>query len=250
MADVITLLRQRDPAAGAPTVPDAAGVRARATQAPRDARAHRRRGHARRRFAIILAIALIALGGTAVADRLLTASEVFSSPDAIGQGDLNAPVHPVPGSERIVQTVNVAGVGRVELWAATGSTPTGACLGLRFPDGTWGTSGGQRGGNAPACFTERDDPLFKDTLVATGIDSFETDIDAPFTRIVYGIIDWDRPATAVTIVDRVTGASAPVSEGRFFAYVDPRADRRRDGHTLVAYDAAGKVVTAEPQSDR
>ena len=150
---------------------------------------------------------------------------MFSSPDAVGQGDLNAPVHPVAGSERIVQTMDVAGVGRVELWAATGSTPTGACLGLRFPDGTWGARAGSAAATPPACFTERDDPIFKDTLIATGIDAFETDVDSPFTRIVYGIIDWDRPATAVTIVDRVTGATAPVSEGRFFAYVDPRADR-------------------------
>src|SRR5664279_290583 len=128
MVDVLTLLRQRDPAAGAPPVADRAAIRARATQHPRTARPH---SPSKRRLAIIVAIALLALGGTAVADRLLTASEVFSSPDAAGQGDLNAPVHPVAGSERVVQAVEVPGVGRVELWAADGSTTSGACLGLR-----------------------------------------------------------------------------------------------------------------------
>ena len=83
-----------------------------------------------------------------------------------------------------------------QLWAAEGSTSTGACLGLRFPDGTWGAGKGSEGvgGNGPACFTERDDPMFKGTLIPTGIDWFETSVDEPFTRIVYGIIDSDVPA--------------------------------------------------------
>lgn len=248
MVDVLTLLRQRDPAADAPPVADPAAIRARATQHPRSAPRH---GRSKRRFAIIVALALLALGGTAVAGRLLTASEVFSSPDAAGQGDLNAPVHPVAGSERVVQTVAVPGVGRVELWAADGSTATGACLGLRFPDGTWGAGkdAPNVGGNGPSCFTERDDPMFKDTLIPTGIDVLETDTDPPnFQRIVYGIIDSDIPATAVRIVDTMSGASAPVVAGRFFTYVDPRADPQNDDSRLVAYDAAGKVVTAEPAS--
>jgi hypothetical protein len=245
MADVITLLRERDPAAGAPAVADPAGIRARATAQPRGERTAVRRAPRRRRVAIIVALGVLALGGTAVADRLLTASDVFSSPDAVGQGDLNAPVHPVAGSERIVQTVNVPGTGKVELWAAQGSTATGACLGLRFADGTWGAGKDGRGGNRPSCFTERDDPMFKGTLIPTGIDALETDTDAPFQRIVYGIIDSDIPATAVRIVDTVTGTSAPVIDGRFFTYVDPRADPQNDGRRLIAYDAAGNVVTAE-----
>jgi hypothetical protein len=250
MVDVLTLLRERDPAADTPPVADAAGIRARAMQHPRDARATQRRAPSRRRFTIIFAIALLALGGTAVADRLLTASEVFSSPDAAGQGNLNAPVHPIAGTERIVQTVAVPGTGRVELWAADGSTSTGACLGLRFPNGTWGAGKDNPnvGGNGPSCFTERDDPMFKDTLIPTGIDSLETDTDAPFQRIVYGIIDSDVPPTAVRIVDTVSGASAPVIDGRFFTYVDPRADKQNDDRRLIAYDAAGNVVTAEPAS--
>ena len=114
----------------------------------------------------------------------------------------------------------------MQLWAAEGSTATGACLGLRFPDGTWGAGKGTKGagGNGPSCFTERDDPMFADTLIPTGIDWFETDIDEPFTRIVYGIIDSDKPATAVRIEDKVTGASTPVVDGRYFAFVDPQAD--------------------------
>ena len=250
MVDVLTLLRERDPAANAPAVSDPAGIRARATGGPRGERSGRRHMPGKRRFAIIVAIALLALGGTAVADRLLTASDVFSSPDAAGQGDPNAPVHPVAGSERIVQTVDVPGIGKVQLWAADGSTATGACLGLRFPDGSWGAGNGRSGGNGPACFTERDDPMFKAVLVPTGIDALETQVDSPFNRIVYGIIDSDKPGTAVKIVDQVTGTSTAVIDGRFFAYVDPRADPQRDDHTLVAYDAAGKVVTGElPEGD-
>ncbi len=243
MADVLALLRDCDPAAHAPAVADPCAVRARATHEPRPARRHRRMP--RKRLALVAGIAVLAVGGTAVADRLLTASEVFSSPDAAGQGNPADPVHPVAGSERVVQTVDVAGVGRVELWAAAGSSASGMCLGLRFPDGTWGPNA-HRGGNMPACFTERDDPMFRDDLIPTGIDSLETNIDAPsFNRIVYGVIDFDVPPTAVRIVDRVTGASTAVVDGRWFVYVDPRADPQRDDRQLVAYDSAGHIVTGE-----
>jgi hypothetical protein len=246
MADVLTLLRQCDPAAGSPPVADPSGIRARATEHPRSERPPRRRSPGGRRTAVFVALGVLALGGTAVADRLLTAHDVFSSPDAAGQGDISAPVHPVAGSERVVQTVQVPGIGRVELWAAKGSSPTGACLGLRFPDGSWGAFNGRSGGSGPACFTERDDQMFKDILVPTGIDWLETSVDAPtFNRIVYGIIDFDVPPTSVKLVDLVTGATTPVIEGRWFAYVDPRADRQRDDRQLVAYDAAGKIVTGE-----
>ena len=247
MDDVIALLRTRDPAAGAPPVAEPAAIRARATQEPRDGRTAERRTPRKRRLAIVVAIAMLALGGTAVADRLLTAHDVFTSPDAAGQGNPNVPVHPVAGSERVVRTLAVAGVGSVQLWAAEGTTPTGACLGLRFPDGSWGAGKGSMviGGNGPACFTERDDPMFQDTLIPTGIDWFETLVDKPFTRIVYGIIDSDKPATAVRIDDKVTGTSTPVVDGRYFAFVDPRADRLQDDYQLVAYDAAGKIVTGE-----
>jgi hypothetical protein len=248
MVDVVTLLRERDPAADAPPVADSAAIRERAMRQPRDARPAPPRSPGKRRFAVIIALALVALGGTAVADRLLTASEVFSSPDAAGQGDMNAPVHPIAGSERVVQSVQVPGIGRVELWAAKGSSATGACLGLRFPDGTWGAGKDNPnvGGNGPSCFTERDDPLFKGILVPTGIDSFETNTNTPsFQRIVYGWINSDVPRTAVRMADLVTGASTPVIEGRYFAYVEPRADPQTDDRQLVAYDAAGKIVTGE-----
>jgi hypothetical protein len=245
MVDVITLLRRSDPAARTPPTGEAEAIHARITSEPRPPHAMRQRSWSKRRFTIIVAVAVLALGGTALADHLITAAEVFSSPDAAGQGDLNSPVHPLAGSERLALTLQVAGVGGVELWAATGSTPTGACLGLRFPDRSWGVDGKNRGGNGPACFTERDDPMFAHALVPTGIDTFETDVDTPFTRIVYGTIDSDKPATAVAVVDRVTGTRASVVDGRYFAYVDPRADPRRDDHTLVAYDAGGNIVTAE-----
>jgi hypothetical protein len=228
MADVLTLLRNADPAADAPLVGDPSAIRARATQEPRRERQSIRRLPSKR-LGLIVAVAVLAIGGTALADRLLTANEVFSSPDAAGQGDLNAPVHPVAGSERVVRTLQVPGVGHVQLWAATGSTKSGTCLGLQFADGTWGAGkDGRSGGNGPSCFTERDDPMFKDTLVPTGIDSMETDTIAPFQRIVYGVIDYDVPATAVRLVDRVTGTSTPV----------------------VAYDASGRIVTGErPDGD-
>jgi hypothetical protein len=246
MVDPITLLRRHDPAASTPPVPEPEALRRRITSELRGERPTRQGSWSKRRFTVIVAVGVLALGGTALADRLITAADVFSSPDAAGQGDLNAPVHPVAGSERLALTVQVAGVGAVELWVASGSTPTGACLGLRFPDRSWGVDGKNRGGNGPACFTERDDPMFAGSLVPTGIDRFETDVDSPFTRIVYGIIDSDKPATAVTMVDQVTGTNVPVVDGRYFAFVDPRADPQRVDHTLVAYDAAGNIVTAEP----
>jgi hypothetical protein len=250
MADVLALLRASDPADDAPPVADPATIRSHVLQQPRpDAPAARRLPS--KALALVVAIALLALGGTALADRLLTASDVFSSPDAAGQGDLRAPVHPVAGSERIVHTLAVPGVGRVELWAADGSTASGACLGIRFPDGSWGVVNGRSGGNGPSCFTERDDPMFSTILIPTGIDALETDTEAPnFQRIVYGVIDYDVPRTAVKLVDRVTGASVPIIDGRWFAFVDPRADPQRVDRQLVAYDASGRIVTGErPEGD-
>jgi hypothetical protein len=155
-------------------------------------------------------------------------------------------VHPVAGSERVVQTLTVPGVGRVQVWAADGDTRSGACLGITFPDGSWGAANGRSDGNGPSCFTERDDPMFSGTLIPTGIDAMETDTPAPnFQRIVYGVIDYDIPATATKLVDRVTGTSVPVVDGRWFAFVDPRADPQRLDRQLVAYDAAGRIVTGE-----
>ncbi|HET6171739.1 MAG TPA: hypothetical protein VFD90_03990 [Gaiellales bacterium] len=251
MADVLALLRACDPAADAPAVANASAIRARATEHPRAEAAAVGRLPSKR-VALVLAIGILAIGGTALADRLFTASEVFSSPDAAGQGDLRAPVHPVAGSERVVQTLVVPGVGRVKLWAADGSTRSGACLGLQFADGSWGAGkGGHTGGSGPSCFTERDDPMFSTTLIPTGIDALETNTDEPFQRIVYGIIDYDVPPTAVKLVDRVTGTSTPVIEGRWFMYVDPRADKQTDSKQLVAYDAQGRIVTGErPEGDQ
>jgi hypothetical protein len=245
MADVLALLRASDPAADAPPVTDPFALRARITRQPRDERPATRRLPSKR-LALVVALGVLAVGGTAVADRLLTAGEVFSSPDAAGQGDLDAPVHPVAGTERIVQTLAVAGIGRVQIWVADGDTASGVCIGLRWPDGTWGAANGRSGGNGPSCLTERDDPMFRTTLVPTGIDAMETDVDQPtFQRIVYGVIDYDVPRTAVTLVDRVTGTSVPIVDGRWFAFVDPRADPQRVDRQLVAYDASGQIVTGE-----
>ena len=250
MADVLTLLRACDPAADAPPVADRSAIRARAMQARRIEQPAARRLPFKR-LALLVALAMLAVGGTAVADRLLSANEVFSSPEAAGQGDLRAPVHPVAGSERVVQTLQVPGVGRVQVWAADGDSTSGACLGLKFPDGSWGAHNGRSGGNWPSCFTERDDPMFSTLLIPTGIDAMETNTEAPsFQRIVYGVIDYDVPRTAVKLVDRVTGTSVPVVDGRWFAFVDPRADPEQVDRQLVAYDAAGRIVTGErPEGD-
>ena len=47
------------------------------------------------------------------------------------------------------------------------------------------------------------------------------------------------------LVDRVTGATVPVVDGRWFAFVDPRADPQQVDRQLVAYDASGQIVTGE-----
>jgi hypothetical protein len=63
----------------------------------------------------------------------------------------------------------------------------------------------------------------------------------------YGVVDGKRPA--VRVVDRVSGRSAPVAEGRLFALAIPDPD---PGHgkalRLDALDAAGQVVASEPGS--
>ena len=215
------------------------------TQAPRDERAQPPPRPGTRRFAIILAIALLALGGTAVADRLLTASEVFSSPDAVGQGDINAPVHPSRAASASFRPWTS------QAWAASSSgrrrarrrrAHASAC---GSPTAHGERTGGQRGGNGPACFTERDDPIFKDTLIATGIDSFETDIDAPFHP--HRLRDHRLGQARHGRDDRRSG-DRHVGAGQRGSLLRLRGSARRPAAgrpQLVAYDAAGRIVTAE-----
>jgi hypothetical protein len=245
MPDLIALLRTADPALDMQPVAEPAALRARILAIPRPLPGRRR--IVSRRVVVLCTAGLLAVGVTAAAARLLSAADVFSDPGSAGQGNPASPVRPVAGSERVVGHVDVPSAGRVEIWAADGS-PKGTCLGVRLPNGSWAAMDGQSGGGTrPQCFVQRDDPMFQGTLVPTGIDALEVDFDGPpFERVVYGVIDADVPATAVRIVDRVTGTAVPVVDGRWFAYLDPRGSKTQDDHQLVAYDARGAIVTGEP----
>ena len=249
MADVLALLRDCDPAAHAPAVADPGAVRARATHEPRAARRHRRmpskRARARRRHR----------GARRRRHRR------GRSPAHRVRG-LLVPGRRRPGQPRAIPCTRSPAASascrpstsRASAASSCGPRPARArraCASACASPTARGAPTPTVEATVPACFTERDDPMFRDDAHP---DRHRLARDrhrrTDFNRIVYGVIDSDVPPTAVRIVDRVTGASTVVVDGRWFVYVDPRADPQRDDRQLVAYDSAGHIVTGRAPSGR
>jgi hypothetical protein len=246
-------IRAANPVPAAPR--DDAELFARILATPGDARLARRR---RRRMgthglALIAAgVVLCGAGGTVGAVQL--GAFHHASPEALFKGN---PAGSFPGSRH--QTVNpqtvqratsftVPGVGRFEYWIAL-SRRGWLCSAIRQPDGTWAALTNDKfqiGGPVPGCggWSWRD---------ANGFAYYPTYVDAPAHRVwrlVYGY----APTTGhpVKIRDRISGATAPIGDGRYFAIVVPYCQGRSCNRPqpfawfqLQTLDASGDVLVTD-----
>ncbi len=128
----------------------------------------------------------------------------------------------IPQTVRRAATFTVAGAGRFEFWIAR-SRKGWLCEAIRQPDGTWADLGApgdryQIGGPVPGCegvpWQDRKGFSYYPTMIATHRGGW---------RIVYGYAPTaGRP---VTIRDRISGATAAIGDGRYFAIVIPLCRR-------------------------
>ena len=153
----------------------------------------------------------------------------------------------IPRTVSRATTFTVAGAGRFEFWIAR-SRKGWLCEAIRQPDGTWADLGARAdrygiGGPVPGCegvpWQDREGFSYYPTMIATRRGGW---------RIVYGY----APAAGhpTTIRDRISGATAVIGEGRYFAIVIPLC--RRAGclrrltfpryFQLETLNAAGRVL--------
>jgi hypothetical protein len=153
------------------------------------------------------------------------------------------------GTVRQISSVEIPEVGAVSFWFGE-TKEHGWCGALRLPDGNWlgtGSSSLDGGGTVPGCYPTRsaiNAAATKPVLVINGFDYQEDDVDArplggSYWRIRFG---YAGGTGAVKVVDRASGAEAPVRDGLFqLAVSDPDPAGRTPFH-LVAYDASGALV--------
>jgi len=249
-------LRAADPAPARTIADDE--LFARIIAGPGDPRLGARRRRRRRRIGtrglalLAGAVVLCGAGGTVGAIQL----GVFShaSPEALFKGN---PAGLFPGSRH--QTVNprtvhrattftVPGVGRFEYWIAL-SQKGWLCSAIRQPDGTWAALTDDKfglGGPVPGCggWSWRD---------AHGFAYDPVTIPAPhhrLWRLVYGY----TPTTGhpEQIRDRISGVTAPIGDGRYFAIVIPYCQGRGCNRPapfawfqLQTLDASGRVLVTD-----
>lgn len=227
--------------------------------APNPARRRRRLGT--RGLALVAAAVVLSAGGGAFAavQLVLTHASPKKLFEANPQGQFSRrPGHfggtgenVIPQSVRRATTFTVPGDGRFEFWIAL-SRPAGwLCTALRQPDGTWADLGDdnkyQLGGPVPGC----GNLPWHD---AHGFSYYNTSIQHRGTtwRIVYGYV----PATGhpATVRDKVSGVSAPIGDGRYFAIVLPLCKghtcslpvpRPGSGFRLQTIDASGRVLVTD-----
>jgi hypothetical protein len=211
------------------------------------------RRHARRivRVAAVVVGALVFGVGVAWAAGVISPLAVFQNN---AQKDGNPPgsvwdQSVVLTSVRQIRSVEIPKVGAATFWYAT-TKQGGWCGALRLPDGDWlGTGAGSldAGGTVPGCYPTRaaiNSAAQTPVLVINGLDYQEDDVDArplggSYWRIRFGVVD---VASAVKVVDRASGAEAPVRGGLFeLAVNDPDPTARTPFH-LVALDTTGAVV--------
>jgi hypothetical protein len=233
---------------------------ARIVATPGDARLAARRRRRRRRIGargvalIAAAVVLSAAGGTGAVELLTHVSPkvLFEANPAGNFGRLpgRKPVRQVvnPQTVRRAATFTVPGVGKFEYWIAL-SKPSGwLCDAIRQPDGTWADLDGDRyqlGGPVPGCGTLPWHDMH-------GFAYDQSSLPAPGRRtwqIVYGY----APATGhpAQIRDKVSGATAPIGDGRYFAIVMPLCQGAAcgrispPGYQLQTIDAAGRVLVTD-----
>lgn len=123
----------------------------------------------------------------------------------------------IPQSVRLATTFTVSGVGKFEYWIAISRPKGWLCDAIRQPDGTWADLGKNSllGGPVPGCGAMG----WQD---AHGLDYYPSYVPAPrhrLWRLVYGYAP--TAGHPVEIRDKVSGVTAPIGDGRYFAIVIP-----------------------------
>ena len=264
----IDRLRAANPAPATPTSND--DLFARLVAGPEDPRLGRSGPAARRRrrwlhlgarqLAFLAAWVAVAAAGATVGAIKVAQLGAFShaTPKALF---VENPAHVFPGSPRqtvIARTVHrvatftVPGVGRFEYWIAL-SQKGWLCNAIRLPDRTWADLGNADkfdfSGPVPGCggFPWHD---------AEGFSYWQSAVDAPH-RVEWRIAWGYAPATGrpVEVRDLISGATARIGGGRYFAIVmplckgfacvDPKPHKMPPGYRLETLDAAGRVLTVD-----
>jgi hypothetical protein len=207
----------------------------------------------RHELAFLAATLTLGVGGAVAAVKLGVINfGVFShdSPSALFKANPASLFPSFPGRDQVViprtvhrtTTVTVPGVGTYEYWIAL-STRGWLCEAIRLPGGGWaglGVGKSDPGGVTPAC-----------QGVPWPVDGFsylDIAIQAPHQR--WWRIEYGYAPTAghpVKVRDMVSGLSAPITDGRYFAIVLPACTGRRcTNHPLLrleTLDASGRVLT-------
>jgi hypothetical protein len=222
---------------------------ARIVAQPGDARLVRARRHRRRirwMTALVVAAVFSATGGAfglgafshASPKALFEANPAGPFPWRPGQGVIVPVV--IPQTVRLATTFTVSGVGRFQLWIALSRPKGWLCTAIRQPDGTWaGLPSGdkyQLAGPMPGCGTLG----WQDVH---GFGYWPSNIRSPDGRqwwIAWGYV----PTTGhpVEVRDEISGATAPIGDGRYFAIVLPQ---NRPGFRLATLDVAGRVLATD-----
>ena len=133
----------------------------------------------------------------------------------------------LPRTVTRAETISIAGVGRLQLWVAS-SRQHGVCSAIRLPNGDWaglGVSRMDEGGSVPGCHPTRQQINRSGSPVYAidGFDYEETLVrghDGRSWRIEYGTINPPH-GRARRVRDALSGITASVADGRWFAIVFP-----------------------------
>jgi hypothetical protein len=146
----------------------------------------------------------------------------------------------IPSTVHLGTTFTVPGVGRFQLWVARSRPKGWLCTAIRQPDGTYaGLLGGdkyQLSAPQPGCGLLG----WQDVR---GFDYWPGSIGSPDGRQWW--IAWGyAPATdhPVEVRDAISGTTAPIGDGRYFAIVVPQA---RPGFRLETLDGAGRTLVTD-----
>jgi hypothetical protein len=234
---------------------------ARIVASPGDPRLCRPTSRRRHRWLGLLAAAAVLIGAGGAAGAIKLGALIDASPKALFEADPQGQYPGLPGqitrgsgqtvipsTVRQATTFTVPGVGNFEYWIALSRPKGWLCGAIRQPDGTWADLGKNSllGGPVPGCGA-------MDWQDAHGFDYYPSYVDGPHHRIwrlVYGY----APTTGhpVEVRDRISGASARIGDGRYFAIVIPYCQGRGCDRSapfvwfqLQTLDASGRVLVTD-----
>jgi hypothetical protein len=214
----------------------------------------------RRRWFGLLAVSAVLIGAGGAAGAITLGALSHASPKKLfeanpaGQfsrrpgGTGGTGQSAIPKTVHLATTFTVPGVGTFQYWIALSRPKGWLCTAIRQPDGTWADigAGSLFGGPVPGCggLGGQD---------ARGFDYYPTTVTAPHRRVwrlAYGY----APTTGhpVTVRDRISGATARIGDGRYFAIVIPYCQGRGCDRPapfawfqLQTLDAAGRVLITD-----